>query len=277
MKRKQLTVIGLVVVLMGLLLSLKIKGLVKEENQNDASTETAADAPAVSAEALSEAAKPALNENLAKQITDLENALQTAEGAEKLELQKKLAQQWDDVNQPAPAAMYYEAAAEAENTYSGWLKAGDLFTDAYQSTRDTLVHPALVQKAAGSYQRVLELQPSSLEAKTGLGTAYVNGSNPMQGIELLLAVVKEDPENIKANLNLGLFSMRSGQYDKAVDRFKTVIKKKPSPEAWFYLASSYEHLGMKTEAISAFEKSKELAADPGLTKFVDQKIQELSN
>jgi cytochrome c-type biogenesis protein CcmH/NrfG len=43
----------------------------------------------------------------------------------------------------------------------------------------------------------------------------------MQGITLLLEVVKQDPNNHAANLNLGMFAMKSGQYDKAVIRFKT--------------------------------------------------------
>ena len=97
----------------------------------------------------------------------------------------------------------------------------------------------------------------------------------MQGITLLLNVVKQDPKNVKANMNLGLFSRKSGQFDKAVNRFKTVIAQKPQPEAWFYLASSYENLGLKDEAITAYLKSKELAGDPNLGKFVDGKIQEL--
>ena len=71
--------------------------------------------------------------------------------------------------------------------------------------------------------------------------------------------------------------MKSGQFQKAVDRFKTVISVNPTPEAWFYLGTSYENLGMKPEAILAYQKSKELAADPSLTDFVDRKIKELSN
>jgi cytochrome c-type biogenesis protein CcmH/NrfG len=38
----------------------------------------------------------------------------------------------------------------------------------------------------------------------------------MQGIALLLEVVAKDPNNFSANLNLGMFAMKSGQYDKAV-------------------------------------------------------------
>src|SRR5690606_156491 len=100
--------------------------------------------------------------------------------------------------------------------------------------------------------------------------------NPMQGIQMLLAVVKEDPKNLDANMNLGLFSMKSRQFDKAVDRFKTVLTIKELPEAYFYLGTSYENLGMKKEAINAYEKSKILAADPGLSSFVDRKIKELN-
>jgi len=140
------------------------------------------------------------------------------------------------------------------------------------------MQPALVQKAIQAYQQADKLQPNTPEVKTGLGIAYVTGTpNPMQGIQLLLDVVKNDPKNLKANLNLGLFSMKSGQYEKAVDRFKTVIAQAPSAEAWFYLASSYENMGMKSDAIGAYLKTKEIAADPNMSQFVDRKVNELSN
>ena len=276
MNRKQIAVIGLVVILMGLLLSLDIKGLVKEKGQPGEGAKNAAQASVLTIEAASQTAKQSLNANLAQQVSDLENQLQSAEGSEKISLQRQLANKWDDVNQPAPSAFYFELLAKAGNNYSDWIKSGDLFTDAYQSEKDSLIQPALVQKAIETYQKALELNPASLDAKTGLGVAYVSGTpNPMQGITLLLEVVKQDPKNAKANLNLGLFSIKSGQFDKAVNRFKTVLEVKPTPDAWFYLASAYENLGQKEDAIAAYEKSKELAADPNLSRYVDSKVQEL--
>lgn len=277
MNRKQIAVIGLVVVLMGLLLSLDIKGLVKDDEQSSGDgPENAAQTSALTIESASQTAKQSLNANLAQQITELENQLQSAEASEKVKLQRQLASKWDDVNQPAPSAFYFELLAKSGNNYADWIKSGDLFTDAYQSEKDSLIQPALVQKAIGTYQKALELNPASLDAKTGLGVAYVSGTpNPMQGITLLLEVVKQDPKNAKANLNLGLFSIKSGQFDKAVNRFKTVLEVKPTPDAWFYLASAYENLGQKDDAIAAYEKSKELAADPNLSRYVDSKVQEL--
>ncbi|WP_207428450.1 tetratricopeptide repeat protein [Pedobacter sp. SYSU D00535] len=278
LKGKQLAVIGLVVVLMGLLFSLDIKGLVKEEGQHSGeAAENATQTSLVTLQTVSEAAKQTLSANLSRQINDLEIQLKDAKGAEALELQRQLVQKWDDVNQPAAGGFYQELIAQQTNTLADWLKTGDFFTEAYQNIQDSVAQPALVQKAIVAYQKATELDPKSLDAKTGLGVAYVSGTpNPMQGIQLLLAVVKEDPKNIKANMNLGLFSMRSGQFQKAVDRLKTVLEQEQKPESWFYLATAYENLGQKQEAIAAYLKSKELAADPQITQFVDHKVEELS-
>ncbi|MFA6946330.1 MAG: tetratricopeptide repeat protein [Pedobacter sp.] len=282
LNRKQIVVVGSVVVLMGLMLSLDIQGLVKPNEGAGASNASgppqAAKVKAVSLDDISKTARESLNASLKKQVSDLEAELKSSSESDKLSIQKKLAQQWDDVNQSSPAAFYYELIAEKEPAFESWLKAADKFTDAYQQSMDTLVQPALVQKAIDSYQKADKIKPNTLEVKTGLGIAYVTGTpNPMQGIQLLLEVVKKDPENLKANLNLGLFSMKSGQFDKAVERFKTVIAKAPSAEAWFYLASSYENMNMKADAIAAYLKTKEIAADPNMSKFVDRKINELSN
>ena len=273
---KQIAVIALIAVLVAALFSLNIKGLQKEETSKPTTAAKEQAVVALSLEQVSESAKQTINASLAAEITSLETALKNADEQSKLALYKQLAQKWDDVNVATPSAFYKELVAQTESTYENWVVAGDQLTTAYQATQDSTSQPTLVQKAITAYQAALKLNPASLDAKTGLGTAYVSGTpNPMQGITLLLEVVKQDPKNIKANTNLGLFAMRSGQFDKAVTRFKTVIEQKPDPEAWFYLATSYENLGQNKDAILAFEKSKELAANPGLSNFVDQKIQAL--
>ena len=273
---KQIAVIALIAVLVAALFSLNIKGLQKEETSKPTTAAKEQAVVALSLEQVSESAKQTINASLAAEITTLETALKNADEPSKLALYKQLAQKWDDVNVAIPSAFYKELVAQTESSYENWVLAGDQLTTAYQATQDSTSQPTLVQKAITAYQAALKLNPASLNAKTGLGSAYVSGTaNPMQGIQLLLEVVKEDPKNVKANTNLGLFSMRSGQFDKAVTRFKTVIEQKPDPEAWFYLATSYENLGQNKDAILAFEKSKELAANPGLSNFVDQKIKAL--
>jgi len=273
---KQIAVIALIAVLVAALFSLNIKGLQKEEASKPTTAAKEQAVVALSLEQVSESAKQTINASLAAEITTLETALKNADEPSKLALYKQLALKWDDVNVAIPSAFYKELVAQTESSYENWVLAGDQLTTAYQTTQDSTSQPTLVQKAITAYQTALKLNPASLNAKTGLGSAYVSGTaNPMQGIQLLLEVVKEDPKNVKANTNLGLFSMRSGQFDKAVTRFKTVIEQKPDPEAWFYLATSYENLGQNKDAILAFEKSKELAANPGLSNFVDQKIKAL--
>jgi hypothetical protein len=90
LKGKQIAVIGLVVVLMGLLFSLDIKGLVKEDDgqhEGEAAQQSAAQMPAISLETISQAAKQTIDANLSQQITDLETKLKSASGSEKVELQ----------------------------------------------------------------------------------------------------------------------------------------------------------------------------------------------
>lgn len=281
MNKKQIVVSVVIVAIMGYLYSLPVKGLIKPSQTHD----TAQAAPAgkavssVTVTTVSEPAKAAIGAALSAKINELEGQLANVSTDDaKLPIEKQLATRWDDVNQPAPAAFYYQAVARKENSFDAWLKAGDRFNDAYKITQDTAVTPAFITGAVEAFTNALKLKPQSLEGKTGLGVAYVNGgASPMQGIALLREVIAQDPENINANLNLGLFSMKSGQYDKAVQRFKTVISKKPGFEPYFYLAETYKQLGQKSEAIAAYQKCKELMPDPVFGQRIDQYIKELKN
>jgi len=290
MYKKQIAVIVIACAIMGYLYSLPVKGVTKaKEAGGHEKAVKASEQPAnVTVDMVSSPAKTAIGAALASQITDLEGQLKSATGdAAKLDLQKQLAKHWDDVNQPAPAAFYYEAVAQKENSFDDWVSAGSHFNDAYKFSRDTVIQPALVTNAIASYKNAVKLKPANLDAKTGLGIAYVNqtslgmtdpdGGSPMQGIMILLDVVKQDPKNRNANLSLGMFAMQSRQYEKAVQRFKTVIAQKPEVEPYFYLAESYKQLGMKKEAVDAYQKCKELMPDAAFGQQIDKYINELKN
>jgi len=285
-RSKQIIIIGAVLLLIAFLFTRDIKGLVKptEENGKMPATGQVAGATApspstvLSIETSSTAAKNVLNKNLATDITALENRYKGANGTEKIELAKQLAQKWDDVEQITPSALYLEVVALGEPSVKTWVAAGNKFIKAFESTQDSIAQPALLQKANTSYKNALEKDSTNIEAKTGLGVTIVNGLGaPMQGIAMLLEVVAKEPKNVKANMNLGIFSIKSGQFDKAIPRFNTVIATAPTPEAYFYLGTALENLGRNKEAVNAYLDSKKLAANPTLSSFIDKKVAELKN
>lgn len=280
---KQIIIVGAILLLVAFLFTRPIKGLVKPAehsgNTGAANGPMAQNVPGGSGLTLanaSEAGKSAISKALGKDIDFLEKKYQSASGSEKVDLARQLAQKWDDVEQITPSAMYLEVVADANPTAVNWVKTGDAFMKAYDRTQDSLAQPALLTKANMSFKNALAKDSTNLDAKTGLGSTIVNGLGmPMQGIAMLLDVVSKEPNNIKANMNLGLFSIKSGQFDKAIPRFKTVIAEQPTPEAYFYLATAYENLDKNKEAVAAYLESKKLAADPSLASFIDKKVAEL--
>ncbi|MBL4676937.1 MAG: tetratricopeptide repeat protein [Mucilaginibacter sp.] len=278
MKTKQIVVTVAVIAVMGYLYSLPVKGFLKPKPTAQASAKMPAAKPkaTLSIDAVSATARAGLNPAAQQQISVLENKLKTAAEVDKGPIQKQLAKVWDDFNQAAPAGFYYLDIARKSNDPADWIAAGTRFNTAYKLTQDTSAQSTYIANATEAFTHANQLQPDNLEAKTGLGTAYVNGGGmPMQGIALLLEVVKKDPKNHEALLNLGMFSMKSGQYEKAVERFKTLIAQKEEVEPYFYLAESYKQLGRKEEAIAAYEKCKELMGDPVAGQRIDDYIKEL--
>ncbi|HWK57338.1 MAG TPA: hypothetical protein VNQ80_08375 [Parapedobacter sp.] len=272
-RTKQVVAITSIVVLMGFLLAQPIKGLVNE----DKAASSTATGPQITLESVSQKAKEGLNPSIIQEISAIEAELQRASDTEKRTLLQQLAIKWDDVNKTAPLGFIYEELAKLDGQFDDWLNAGDAYRAAYANLQDTLTAGVLNDYAINAYENALALDSTNLDAKVGLGSAYVTGSkNPMPGIALLREVVSVQPSHVGANKSLGLFSMQSRQFDLAIDRFNTVVSQQPDAESYFYLATSYENIGLNREAIAAFEKSRDLAADPTLTQFINRKIDELS-
>jgi tetratricopeptide (TPR) repeat protein len=280
-RSKQIIVIGAVLLLVVFLFTRDIKGLVKPKQETTgvpAGGQLTSASNVINLTTVSTAAKNSINANIAAEITTLENAYQNAADEEKVNAAKALAEKWDDVEQSVPSALYLEIIANKDRSLNNWLAAGGKFMKAFDTTQDSVISPALLQKANAAYTNAFTLDSTNLEAKTGLGITIVNGMGaPMSGIAMLLDVVKKDPKNLKANMSLGTFAIKSGQFDKAIIRFNDIIATKPSPDAYFYLATAYENLGKNEEAVNAYLNSKKLAANPTLSTFIDKKVAELKN
>ena len=278
-RSKQTLIIAAVILLTVFLFTRDIKGLVKPKKETSgvpAGGQLTSAGSTINLTEVSTAAKNSINANLAAEITTLENAYKTASEDQKVNAAKVLAEKWDDVEQAVPSALYLEIIAGKERNLNSWLAAGGRLMKAFDNTQDSLVSPVLLQKANAAYTNAVALDSTNLEAKTGLGITVVNGMGaPMSGIAMLLDVIKKDPDNLKANMSLGTFAIKSGQFDKAITRFNGIIAKKPSPDAYFYLATAYENLGKNKEAVEAYLNSKKLAANPTLSNFIDKKVAEL--
>jgi len=120
---------------------------------------------------------------------------------------------------------------------------------------------------------------SPAKARTAEAVALVQGQDPMRGIMLLREILLEDSTNAEAHWHLGLFSVQSGQYDKALDRFRKVLELDAAgyPDAWFYLGRTYATLDSTELAIASLKKYRTLTQDTAIINGVDRFLVELEN
>jgi tetratricopeptide (TPR) repeat protein len=104
-----------------------------------------------------------------------------------------------------------------------------------------------------------------------------NSENPMQGIQMLRAILDEDSTNVDAHWHLAQFSITSRQIENAEFRFEKVLQfdvNQKYPEAYFWLAQTKISLDQPREAIPLLEKYLTLEKDTiilaGVERMVDQ-------
>jgi tetratricopeptide (TPR) repeat protein len=181
---------------------------------------------------------------------------------------------WDANSLPGIAAWFFERKAVQSKAEKDWLNAAYRYFDAFKASKDSIESSYFVQQAIRSYTNVTTLNPSNLDAKTDLGILYAEGTGePMKGIMLLREVVTTNPMHENAHLNLGFLSMKSGQFEKAVERFNKVLEiNSARVDMYVYLGEAYVRMGNKEKAIESFEVFKNLSNDPQMIKEVDDYI-----
>ncbi len=209
-----------------------------------------------------------------EELATLEEKAAQGSDIEKADIYNGIAQLWLQHRNMPVAAYYFTEKANLENSEKSLNFAGRFNLDLMQMAGSPGVRGWAAQNAISCFEQSLELNPNSDTVKMALASCYIDGtSQPMQGIQLLLGIVREQPDNIPANLMLGQLSIRSGQMDKAKERFEKVLSLEPeNTEALYFLAEVYRSKGNKEKAIELLERCKKIINKPEFDKEIDNYI-----
>ncbi|MFZ1528872.1 MAG: tetratricopeptide repeat protein [Ferruginibacter sp.] len=181
-----------------------------------------------------------------------------------------------------PYAFYISEAAKLDNSEKKLTFAAHLFLDNLRREHDDARLGWQTSQAVDLFKKALALDPENTDLKIGLGSSYIYGKQTgdvqqtMLGIQELLSVVRKDSNNMKAQFVLGVGGAVSGQYDKAIERFKKVMQAEPNnAEAAAFLGDTYAATGNKAEAVKWYNVSKRLVNNPAYSKEVDERIKSL--
>ena len=278
MKRTMILVSILALALVGTLYSLpRIVVNTKDQDQVGSQAATSAEHDESGAEAPDGThADAALTPEQEAKVAPLRTKYQQAAAEAKAEAAVQLSDAFGQYQKFDSAAHYAGQAAALSPGLENYLRAGDRYYQAYGFAAEEKKAGSLGEKTRSYYQKALEQNPELLAAKANMAMTYVNTPSPMQGIMLLREVLDADPTNELALFNLGILSMRSNQYIKAVERFQQILQSHPeNTKAQFYLGVCLVELGRNDEAKKVLAEVKKKEKDPVIQQAIGDLEQRL--
>jgi len=227
------------------------------------------------------AAKETITPSQSQRLTALENSVTRGDVKDQqIHAYHEIARFWLDSARKFDLYAYYTSeAAKLENSEKSLTFAARLFLDRLMMSGDPAMQNWLASNAKVLLENALKINPANDSSSIGLGACYLFGNistNPMEGITLIKKVVDRNPENVYGQMMLALGGKKSGQYDKAIERFLLIVKKEPENiEAIFHIAECYDLKGDKTNAIVYYEKARELVKIPQAKEELSNRIMEL--
>lgn len=168
--------------------------------------------------------------------------------------------QWLKLAGMASDSMLYSwclAAAAELGEDTAELETAAKVLSAYRFLPDTALSARFRNKELSIREKQVVLNPASEEYRTEMALLLIEAEGrSMEGILALRKISEENPENTRVQYMLGEFSLRTGQWAKAIDRFKNVLSKNPGQgNALSGMARAYSGLGKNSEAAEYARKA----------------------
>ncbi len=239
---------------------------------------TAGKKPTVQFKDLLLKAKQRLTPEQSERIIRIENSVTRGDVKEQqLKAYKQLASFWkDSMHLFEPYAFYNGEASKLESSEKSLTFAAQQFLDRLLVEADPAMENWLASNAKVLFEQALQLNPANDSSKIGLGACYILGSisdNPMQGILPVREIVTKNPNNLYGQYILALGGKKSGQFDKAIDRFLLINKAQPDNlEICLHLAECYDMKGDKESAIKWYTTVKGKVKNENAVKELNDRI-----
>ncbi len=254
----------------------------KKPQPTNTNMQAAATKPTIEFKDLLAKAKQRLTDEQSNRITKLENSVTRGDvKAQQLKMYEQLSSFWkDSMHLFEPFAYYNAQAAKLVGSEKNLTFAAQQFLERLLVEGDPAMQNWLASNAKQLFDLALVLNANNDSSKIGLGACYILGNisdNPMQGILPIREIAKKNPDNLYAQFILGLGGKKSGQYEKAIERFLIIVQKTPSNiEAELHLAECYELKGDKVNAIKWYSSVKGQVKNPDAQKELATRITTLS-
>lgn len=201
---------------------------------------------------------------------------------DKIHIYHQLATFWKDSAKVFELYAFYTAeAAKLDNSEKNLTFAAQLFIDNLLIESEPAMQNWLATNGKVLLEKALSINPNNDSSKIGLGACYILGNisnQPMQGILPVREIATKNPDNLYAQLILGLGGKKSGQYDKAIERFGTILQKNSTNlEAMMHLAECFDLKGDKKNAIVWYNKIKQIIPNNEVKKELQNRINQLTD
>ena len=175
------------------------------------------------------------------------------------------------------AGKYRQLLAEETKDTTQFFLAAQQFAKAAELAdrqQNAQLKNSVNSAAIRNYQTYLAANPDDQDAQIDLAIREVNSPVPMSGIFKLRDIVEANPANYKANLQLGNFSVRTNQLEKAEQRYRAAIKSQPEDfEAHLRLGLLLQQMpGRAQEAQQLLQAARTHAATDDERQRLDQAL-----
>ncbi len=149
----------------------------------------------------------------------------------RVESLKELSGTWYRYGQYALAGSAAEEVAEAMGDARSWSIAATTYARGISDESVEKKSAFCKEKAIECLENAISLDPDNIEHELNRGILFANypeQQNPMKGIQILLKLNKNYPENVPVMNNLAKFALQTNQLDRAQVRLQKAAELDPN-------------------------------------------------